>query len=124
MFWAEGMPALKGLGNLSAIFRVAVMVVEEGSESGCSGPAYGSYSAPINIGSGGGDASGGGAVILNVTNNLTLNGSISAQGTSSDNSGSGGSIFLTVSSLLGSGSLNASGGEATPTVAAQADVLQ
>ena len=81
-----------------------------GSESGCSGPAYGSYNAPVNIGSGGGDSSGGGAVILNVTNNLTLNGSISAQGTSSGNSGSGGSIFLTVSSLLGNGSLNASGG--------------
>ena len=33
MYQEMGMPALKGLGNLSAIFRVAVMVVEEAAKA-------------------------------------------------------------------------------------------
>ena len=73
------------------------------------------YNAPVNIGSGGTCGtcmSGGGAVILNVTNQLTVNGPILAKGNGGGNNGSGGSIFLTVGTLAGNGTLDASGGSA------------
>src|SRR5258708_3979295 len=58
--------------------------------AGCKGPTYGSYSAPTNIGSGGhvgggGTTSAGGAVILNITNTLTVNGSILTDGLTTAN---------------------------------------
>ena len=75
----------------------------------CSGPTYGSYSAPVNIGSGGDNFAGGGAVILTISNTLTVNGSILAEGSANTNfgAGSGGSIFITAPSLTGSGLLSA-----------------
>ena len=77
----------------------------------CIGATYGSYSAPTQLGSGGGQASGGGAVILNITNTLTDNGSILADGNSSTSygMGSGGSIYITANVLSGTGTLSASG---------------
>ena len=79
------------------------------------GAAYGSYSAPVNLGSGGGDTSnggsGGGAVMLNVSNALTVSGSILADGGGgSYGGGSGGSIYITAGSLSGGGALRAQGG--------------
>ena len=80
------------------------------------GAAYGSYSAPANLGSGGGDTAnggpGGGAVLINVSNALTVSGSILADGGSggSYGSGSGGSIYITAGSLSGGGTLRAQGG--------------
>ena len=84
----------------------------DGANPGCDGPVYGSYSAPVNIGSGGFDASGGGAVILNVANTLTVNGSIVANGAFAAQGGSGGSIYLTANSLAGTGTIGAQGGSA------------
>ena len=77
----------------------------------CHGPVYGSYNAPINLGSGGNATAGGGAVILNVTNALTVNGIITADATGTNNTGigSGGSIYINAGSLIGAGTLSAQG---------------
>ena len=83
-----------------------------GDGSGCSGLSYGSYLAPINLGSGGSTA-GGGAVILNVTNTVAVSGSIVAEGATTGgnvNTGSGGSIYITAAALSGNGTLSAQGG--------------
>ena len=78
-----------------------------------SGHTYGSYSAPTNIGSGannwGSGGSGGGAVILNVANTLTVNGGILANGIGPAfwTSGSGGSVYITASVLTGTGTISA-----------------
>ncbi|MFH1046421.1 MAG: LamG-like jellyroll fold domain-containing protein, partial [Candidatus Omnitrophota bacterium] len=76
---------------------------------------YGLISDPINLGSGGSSHSGGGAIILNVTNTLTVNGTLSANGlgNSGENyngGGSGGSIKITCATIAGSGTLSAGGG--------------
>ncbi|MEK7744465.1 MAG: hypothetical protein AAB578_08775, partial [Elusimicrobiota bacterium] len=76
----------------------------------CSGPTYGSYSAPVNLGSGGGNVPGGGAVLLNVAGSLRVDGSIAADGASNWSTGSGGSVYIQAGSLTGSGVISASGG--------------
>ena len=74
------------------------------------GKTYGSYSAPVNLGSGGGTGFGGGAVILNVTNTAQVDGNILADGGASGAyPGAGGSIFITASALSGAGTLTAVG---------------
>jgi RHS repeat-associated protein len=87
------------------------------------GSTYGSATAPVDLGSGGvwaspnwnsgQGAAGGGAVRLDVTGSLTLNGVISANGvagTGVGGSGSGGSVYVITGSLAGSGLINANGG--------------
>ena len=82
---------------------------------------YGSATAPIDLGSGGGvyNAStgvGGGAIRLIVTGTLTNNGIISANGapvTGSGGGGAGGSVYVTTSTLAGSGIFTANGGADT-----------
>ena len=74
------------------------------------GITYGSYNAPVNLGSGGWNTAGGGAVILNITNALNVAGSILANGGAGGETGSGGSIYITAGSLTGAGSLSASAG--------------
>jgi hypothetical protein len=90
------------------------------------GPVYGSITQPQDFGSAGGTggtnwsangdpgSAGGGAIQLNITGTLGLNGSISANGISDipghGGCGSGGSIWLTVGTLQGSGSISANGG--------------
>jgi hypothetical protein len=93
-----------------------------GDSSATGGSTYGSVSAPINWGSGGGSqlalassgGAGGGAIRLAVLGLLTLNGSISADGTDGvaggSGGGSGGSVWLTVGALAGSGLISANGG--------------
>ncbi len=86
------------------------------------GISYGLLTAPTDLGSSGGavkspGGSGGGAVFLRISNSLSINGTITTNGTSpSDASndhpggGSGGSIYIIVNSLSGTGSLTANGG--------------
>ena len=93
--------------------------------AGAGGLPYGSITAPTDLGSGGGGASyygasngaaGGGVIHLTVAGTLTVNGTVSANGGSSDyrvGAGSGGSIFVTAGTLAGSGSITANGGNAT-----------
>ncbi len=85
------------------------------------GIPYGNLTGPIDLGSGGGIPSstvvggaGGGAIRLNVTGTLALDGIISANGqdgnSSSGGGGSGGSIWLNVGTISGSGRISANGG--------------
>jgi hypothetical protein len=89
--------------------------------SGCHGghgftscSPYDSTTAPTNIGSGGSGASGGGAVILSLSGNLTNNGTIRANGNGGVSAGSGGTVSITFtggsSTWAGTGGINANGG--------------
>lgn len=91
---------------------------------GAGGNCYGSLTAPTELGSGGGGSytlatggSGGGAIRLNVTGSLQVNGRVSANGASGAVSGggggSGGSIWLNAATLSGSGQITANGGNGT-----------
>jgi hypothetical protein len=84
------------------------------------GVTYGSVTDPTDLGSGGGRTSGGaggGAVKLDVSGTLTLNGVITANGNNGTGSysnysggGSGGGIWINAGTLAGAGSLTANGG--------------
>jgi hypothetical protein len=91
---------------------------------GVAGPTYGSLTEPIDLGSGGGSAcsfsqfntfsgNGGGAIKLIVTNTLTNDGTISANGGTGNGfgtGGSGGSIWLSATNLINNGTISANGG--------------
>ncbi len=91
---------------------------------------YGSWTAPIYPGSGGGPSSvrlksggnGGGSVRLNVFRTLIVNGRVSADGvnwTSGDTDsggGSGGSVYITTRALDGAGIIRARGGDGQTTL--------
>jgi hypothetical protein len=85
------------------------------------GSTYGSVSAPVDFGSGGGSyipyasgGAGGGAIRLNVTGMLWLDGKISANGSpglgEGGGGGSGGSVWVTAGTLTGAGTISADGG--------------
>ncbi|MGA2180363.1 MAG: carboxypeptidase-like regulatory domain-containing protein [Verrucomicrobiota bacterium] len=91
------------------------------------GTTYGSQTSPTTYGSGGGQlmpysfgGAGGGAIRLNVTGILQVDGCISANGGSGSGSGggggSGGSIWLTSGILAGSGSITANGGNGADSI--------
>ena len=94
------------------------------TNSALGGLAYGNAASPTLSGSGGGNGAGpvpanaggagGGALELNVSNSLVLDGTISANGTPangvSSGGGSGGSIWLAVGTLTGRGGIVANGG--------------
>lgn len=106
-----------------------------GTGDGSSPPStstYGSLTAPIDLGSGGGRTCGlgansgtdtglwgGGAIQLNVTGTTTISGSISANGSGTNSGGlcwvpgggSGGSVYLTTGVLTGSGTVSVNGGD-------------
>lgn len=71
------------------------------------GAAYGSITAPTNIGSGGDSSAGGGVAILTVHGATTLNGAILARAPLGTFQGSGGSVFLTTGTLTGNGTIDA-----------------
>ena len=89
------------------------------------GLPYGSITAPVDLGSGGGakpggyapGGAGGGAIRLTVSGTLLLNGRVTANGTSgagnsggAGGGGSGGSLFVSAGTLAGSGGISATGG--------------
>ncbi|MBU0639235.1 MAG: hypothetical protein KKB50_10260, partial [Planctomycetes bacterium] len=89
------------------------------SQNVLGGPSYGSILAPTDFGSGGGNGSGGsggsggGAIRLDVTGTLTIDGSLIADGNNAGpnaGGGSGGSVYLTVDTLAGTGAISANGG--------------
>jgi hypothetical protein len=95
----------------------------QGGAGGAGGSTYDSQTNPVNIGSGGGGGAngaggaGGGALILNVTNLLSVSGTINANGAVGTNSsfggggGSGGTINITATDLTCSnGAITANGG--------------
>ena len=85
---------------------------------------YGDFLDPVGLGSGGGSSrqfnecdkggAGGGAVRINATVSLTVNGTISSKGVSGETNsgagGSGGSISLIAPTISGNGALEANGG--------------
>ncbi|MCP4381711.1 MAG: hypothetical protein GY798_09915, partial [Hyphomicrobiales bacterium] len=83
---------------------------------------YGNLYNPNELGSGGGGDNGnsggnGGGLVRIVTNDIVLNGRISANGGDGANSynggGSGGGIFISTGTLSGTGSMTANGGKQT-----------
>src|SRR5208337_736204 len=89
------------------------------------GLTYGSASQPTNWGSGGGlnpiiadFCQGGGAIRLMIAGDLTVNGSLSANGAEAlfggGGGGAGGSAWITARQLDGSGSIRANGGAGYP----------
>jgi hypothetical protein len=93
------------------------------SYSGTGGGKYGSVSSPTSLGSGGvkasADGAGGGALKINLSGTLTVNGTLSADGSSAGSNGtekgagSGGSLWVNGGSLAGSGTIRANGGAGT-----------
>jgi len=78
---------------------------------------YGSFTNPVSLGSGGNRSGnkGGGAITLSVTNNLTINGILSADGiivdfSDGNGAGAGGSLNLSANILVGSGTIRTNGG--------------
>jgi len=91
------------------------------------GTAYGSQTSPTTFGSGGGTypaysvgGTGGGAIQLNVSGILQVDGRLSANGGNGSGTGggggSGGSVWLTTGTLIGSGSIMANGGNGVDSV--------
>lgn len=100
-------------GNAAASYG-GVGYVQAGSAT-VAKPTYGSITAPTNCGSGGksgGGLFGGGAILLSVGGTATVNGAISAGGSTNgtQTGGSGGSVFLTTGALTGTGVIRANGG--------------
>ncbi|NLB54240.1 MAG: hypothetical protein GX811_00460 [Lentisphaerae bacterium] len=89
-----------------------------GRGAGNSGPCYGSIIAPTNLGSGGSQNVGGGAVLLKIDGILHNNGVISANGGTSSNphSGAGGSVFVKAGAIKGFGFITANGGNVTSSI--------
>jgi hypothetical protein len=88
--------------------------------SGLGGPIYGVTNAPLNPGSGGGGASagdGGGAVRIEASGTVAMDGTVNASGDNGwyGGGGSGGGIFISCHAFQGatSGALRADGGNAT-----------
>jgi hypothetical protein len=80
--------------------------------------AHGKTAGPLTTGSGGGGpgfGSGGGAIVLNATESIDINGIVSANGGDATGAvgggGSGGSIYLITKTLQGSGVISARGGD-------------
>ncbi|WP_413294432.1 beta strand repeat-containing protein [Bdellovibrio sp. HCB185ZH] len=78
---------------------------------------YGSATNPTDLGSGGRNyigsgGAGGGAIALNVTGTLTVDGTLSARGNTGTNAGggSGGSLKVSTSTLAGAGTITVAGG--------------
>jgi hypothetical protein len=94
------------------------------SSNAVGGATYGSFSRPVNLGSGGGSSyagtggTGGGSIQITAGGVVVVNGSIMARGANGTNSrsggGSGGSVWITAQTFAGTGSIGANGGAAEP----------
>jgi len=84
---------------------------------GLRGTTYGSVVNPVNLGSGGLNRSGGGAILVTAGGALTVHGTIAADGEECDadiaGGGAGGSVNLTAATLSGNGVIRADGGDDT-----------
>lgn len=84
------------------------------------GSKYGSVASPVSLGSGGGrtssDGAGGGALKINLTGTLTVDGTLTAGGNAAGanalerGAGSGGSLWINGGTLAGTGTIKANGG--------------
>ncbi|MCA9058952.1 MAG: hypothetical protein KDA85_10640, partial [Planctomycetaceae bacterium] len=79
-----------------------------------SSATYGSITNPVSLGSGGYSGAGGGAIIINASGNVTVDGELSAGGQDGGTyRGAGGSINVTAAFLTGSGTISANGGSSS-----------
>lgn len=99
------------------------------------GTTYGSNTAPVLLGSGGGAGNtstggfGGGKIRIDASGTVTINGVISANGANgataasgtAGGGGSGGSVYITAGTVAGSSSITAGGGNGAHSSAATAD---
>lgn len=115
--YATGAGTGKGSGSFGsgAGYGGVGAVGETGTAGGVS---YGSAVKPLDLGSGGGNSggAGGGAINLNLTGNLVLGGTISANGNNGSSwrgSGSGGSVYINAVDMSGTGTVTANGGTYT-----------
>ncbi|MBO4448755.1 MAG: hypothetical protein J5807_04640 [Kiritimatiellae bacterium] len=81
---------------------------------------YGSVRHPVHLGARGqgktGVGNGGGAIRITATGAMTVDGTVSSNGSSVDyRCGSGGSVYLTAASISGAGTITANGGTRTAT---------
>jgi len=109
----EGFPKGSGPGVGDAAFY------DGGSHGGygadtANGP-YGSLTSPTSLGSGGSygngrGRSGGGAIKLNVSGTITVDGNITVNGRADYGNGAGGSVWIIADTIAGSGLITANGG--------------
>ncbi|MDP3728364.1 MAG: hypothetical protein Q8R18_02810 [bacterium] len=90
------------------------------SVSAKGGDAYGSFTAPFEFGSGGDfgatgiNGRGAGAIYLNITDTIIVNGTISASALpAAEGAGSGGSVYITSTLFTGVGNILSEGGRST-----------
>ncbi len=111
-----------GLGYLNANYGAAhggtsTADLNNGGSVNVNKKTFGAITAPVSLGSSGGDVnvSGGGAILLNVagTTTVTSPGMITANGETSNHAPSGGSIRLRTGYLSGNGTIRANGGNTT-----------
>jgi len=125
---ADGNGWAGGFGNGAGVHSSSTGLSGGGGHGGLGaanppiyGVAYGSVQTPTEPGSGGGSGSsgaqsggsGGGALHLQVTGTLAVNGRLSAAGiggAASSGGGSGGSLWVSTGTLAGSGIISANGG--------------
>ncbi|MFB6116032.1 MAG: hypothetical protein ABEK10_00835, partial [Candidatus Nanosalina sp.] len=94
------------------------------TQSATGGPSYGSRTNPTSLGSGGGGGAGarggygGGKIILDIANEISVGGTISADGedglddgSGSGGGGAGGTINIEADKITGSGTITANGGQ-------------
>jgi len=119
-------PGQGGDGSLNAGGAGYGGVGGAGRYGGSGGPTYGNSQTPTYYGSGGGrdytkgaaGGAGGGRIIITITDNFIVNGTVSTTGSIGSASGgdgvggggSGGSIFIVTNTIGGSGTISAIGG--------------
>jgi hypothetical protein len=118
---ALGYGAQSGPGQGTGAFYGGSGAGYGGEGGGSGGTNYGSITAPVDFGSGGGNGGygpggvGGGIVRLSVGGTLTVLGQILANGQNIGGGygagGSGGSVYLTAGMLAGSGAIRSTGGD-------------
>lgn len=82
----------------------------QGGGSPYGGSAYGDYSDPVSLGSGNYRVAGGGAIKLNASQSLIVDGSLTANGLSNYGGSAGGSLNLNATDISGTGTIKANGG--------------
>ncbi len=112
----------QGPGYLSSVYGAAhggtsTTDLNNGGSANVNRKTFGVITAPVTLGSSGGDVNlcGGGAILLNVggTTTVTSPGMITANGETSNHAPSGGSILLRTGYLSGNGTIRANGGNTT-----------
>ena len=74
-------------------------------------PVYGELSDPQTAGAGGSSGVGGGVILLDIADTLTVHGTVTSKGSSGAGAGAGGSVSIRAAVLTGDGAIIADGGD-------------